>query len=191
MNSLISNSLSNQLLIATPWLSEGIFKSSVTYICEHNEEGTMGIIINRPSNLMVQDVLSDLGETPSEYFESKPVMLGGPVGLERGFVLHQNQQGGDHWMSTLKVTDEVSLTGSRDILEALNEGKGPNNFLLALGYAGWASGQLEQELLDNAWLSLPATLEILFATPIEQIVATAAKQLGVDLTALALHAGNA
>lgn len=214
-----ADSLANQMLIATPTLSDGIFKSSVTYICEHNKDGAMGIIINRPSDLTLKDILDDINFMDNVGFDAEPVMVGGPVGLERGFVLHQTtpssivydkhlpaadsssddasgspdgrQYTQGEWMSTLQVTDDVALTGSKDILLALGEGKGPKNFLMVLGYAGWSAGQLEQELMDNAWLTLPATPEILFSTPYHLRAAAAAKLLGVDLSALATRAGNA
>ncbi len=185
------NSLRNQLLIATPTLADGIFKSSVTYICEHNEDGAMGIIINRPSDLMIKDILEDINAIENSEFESRPVMLGGPVGLERGFVLHQTGPDQIEWLSSLQITDDVALTGSKDILVSLLEGQGPENFLLVLGYAGWSAGQLEQELVENAWLTSPATTEILFSTPYHLRAAAAAKLLGVDLSALATQGGNA
>ena len=187
----IANSLRNQLLIATPTLAEGIFKSSVTYICEHDEEGAMGVMINRPSDLIIKDILDDIAAMDNVDFTESPVMLGGPVGVERGFVLHQTGAKESPWMSTLQVADDVGLTGSKDILLALGEGSGPENFLMVIGYAGWSAGQLEQELLDNAWLTSPATTEILFNTPYHLRAAKAAEQLGVTLSALATHAGNA
>lgn len=186
-----SNSLRNQLLIATPTLADGIFKSSVTYICEHNEDGAMGIIINRPSDLMIKDILEDINVIENAEFESRPVMVGGPVDLERGFVLHQTEPDQIEWLSSLQVTEDVALTGSKDILVSLVEGQGPKNFLLVLGYAGWSAGQLEQELMENAWLTSPATPEILFSTPYHLRAAAAAKLLGVDLSALATQGGNA
>lgn len=186
-----SNSLRNQLLIATPTLADGIFKSSVTYICEHNEDGAMGIIINRPSDLMIKDILEDINVIENAEFESRPVMVGGPVDLERGFVLHQTGPDQIEWLSSLQVTEDVALTGSKDILVSLVEGQGPKNFLLVLGYAGWSAGQLEQELMENAWLTSPATPEILFSTPYHLRAAAAAKLLGVDLSALATQGGNA
>ena len=191
LNNSSTSSLRNQLLIATPTLADVIFKSSVTYICEHNEEGAMGVMINRPSDLTINDILEDIDSGSEVDLNAHPVMLGGPVGVERGFVLHQVASTEQEWTSTLFVTDEVALTGSKDILQALGEGQGPENFLMVLGYAGWSAGQLEQELLDNAWLTSPATTEILFDTPYHLRAAKAARQLGIDLSALATHAGNA
>ena len=190
MHTQSSQSLSNQLLIAMPQLSTGIFKSSVTYICEHNDEGAMGIIINRPSSLALADVLEDLGEN-AERLPSRPILVGGPVGMERGFVLHDTAITGQQWRSTLQVTDDIALTGSRDILSALARGDGPENYLVALGYAGWDAGQLEDELSQNAWLTSPASADILFNTPFEQRAKVAARQLGIDLAALSAQSGNA
>lgn len=188
----LHGSLKNQFLIATPNLDAGIFKSSVTYICEHNEEGAMGIIINRPSTMCVEDVLVDVAELEIGDIENKaPVMVGGPIGMERGFVLHQNDEAELEWNSSLRVASDIVLTGSRDILLAMCEGRGPKNYLVALGYAGWGAGQLEQELADNAWLTLPARSEIIFSTPIQERARAAIAELGIDLSALATTSGNA
>lgn len=199
-----SGSLRNQFLIATPNLDAGIFKSSVAYICEHNEEGAMGIIINRPSTMCVDDILADVfsdeqqdatgSDEPTadsvEHENKSLVLVGGPVGLERGFVLHESPEESP-WRSSLQVTSDIALTGSRDILQAMKEGKGPDNYLVVLGYAGWSPGQLEQELAENAWISVPASSEILFATPFHERAKAACASLGIDLAALATTAGNA
>ena len=186
------DSLKNQFLIATPQLSDGLFKASVTYICEHNASGAMGIIINRPSNISLAEILSDLVEQPNEFFSSdQPVMVGGPVGMERGFVLHQTFGELSLWESSLQVTDDIALTGSKDILIALGKGEGPANYLVALGYAGWEAGQLEQELADNAWITSPANADILFSTPYHHRAKAAAALLGIDLNALSTQSGHA
>ncbi len=193
----VSASLRNQFLIATHCLETGIFKSSVTYICEHNEDGAMGIIINRPSSLSLQDILTDVCESHSATLNpirnSSPVMVGGPVGLERGFVLHQltDDEDASCWGSSLHVTSRIVLTGSKDILLAINEGRGPHNYLVFLGYAGWEAGQLEQELADNAWINTPANPTILFDTPFHQRANAAANLLGIDLASLATMTGTA
>ncbi|NNC54544.1 MAG: YqgE/AlgH family protein [Pseudomonadales bacterium] len=189
-------SLRNQLLIATPSLDGGIFKSSVTYVCEHDANGAMGIIVNRPSNLVVQDILADVCEQqPLEDVtaNASPVLVGGPVGLERGFVLHKVGAHDDpaSWASSLRVCDEIVLTGSRDILIALGEGRGPEHYLVVLGYAGWGAGQLEEELAGNAWLTSPASTDILFSTPYHERAGAAAKLLGIDLASLASYGGTA
>ncbi|MGB5324113.1 MAG: YqgE/AlgH family protein [Pseudomonadales bacterium] len=189
-------SLRNQFLIATPSLEAGVFKSSVTYICEHDEKGAMGIIINRPSNLVVQDILADVCDNlpgDAEKGIAAPVMVGGPVGLERGFVLHQigSHEDPERWASSLRITDDIVLTGSRDILVALGEGRGPEHYLVVLGYAGWGAGQLEQELAENTWLTSPASADILFSTPFHERAAAAAKLLGINLASLASRGGTA
>tara|TARA_B110000093_G_scaffold178085_1_gene216128 strand:- start:515 stop:1090 length:576 start_codon:yes stop_codon:yes gene_type:complete len=191
MSFIKSASLRNQFLIATPTLEDGIFKSSVTYICEHDEDGAMGIIINRPSDLKFNDLVKEFEAIETSELNTQPVMVGGPVGLERGFVLHQTPANTIEWLSTLQISNDVALTGSKDILTALGEGQGPDKFLFVLGYAGWGAGQLEQELMENDWLTSPATPEILFSTPYHLRAEAAAKLLGVDLSALATQPGNA
>ncbi|HAB55926.1 MAG TPA: YqgE/AlgH family protein [Cellvibrionales bacterium] len=191
MSFVKSASLRNQFLIATPTLEDGIFKSSVTYICEHDEDGAMGIIINRPSDLKFNDLVKEFEAVETSELNTQPVMVGGPVGLERGFVLHQTPENTIEWLSTLQISQDIALTGSKDILTALGEGQGPDKFLFVLGYAGWGAGQLEQELMENDWLTCPATPEILFSTPYHLRAEAAAKSLGVDLSALATQPGNA
>ena len=191
MSFIKSASLRNQFLIATPTLEDGIFKSSVTYICEHDEDGAMGIIINRPSDLKFNDLVKEFEAIETSELNTQPVMVGGPVGLERGFVLHQTPANTIEWLSTLQISNDVALTGSKDILTALGEGQGPDKFLFVLGYAGWGAGQLEQELMENDWLTSPATPEILFSTPYHLRAEAAAKLLGVNLSALATQPGNA
>ena len=183
------NSLRNQFLIAMPSLCEGIFKTSVTYICEHNNDGAMGIIVNRPLDLSLSDIIDWEELDGDEAVGETPVFAGGPVGLERGFVLHQ--RGSADWQSTIQVTEEIAMTVSRDILAALARGEGPENFLIALGYAGWGAGQLEQELIDNVWLTAPATADILFKVDVHRKADAAAAQIGVDLNRVAAQHGNA
>lgn len=181
--------LKHQLLLAMPGLDDPNFKGSLTYICEHNEDGAMGITINRKLTIPITEILQQLDITtdiPS--IELAPVYYGGPVEPERGFVLHTPP--GD-WEATLKTGDAVGLSSSRDILTAIALGEGPDKFLLALGYSGWAAGQLESEIANNAWLSCPAPLEILFDLEDDAKLAAAAKQLGVDLNMLASKAGHA
>jgi putative transcriptional regulator len=183
------NSLKDHFLIAMPSLSEGIFAHSVTYLCEHSEEGAMGIVINRPLGLALHEILEHLDiEGPCAHLED-PVMAGGPVDIERGFVLHRNSE--RHWESTLSISDEICLTTSCDILAALAHKTGPQDTLVALGYAGWGAGQLEDELAANAWLTSPADSNIIFNTPIEARLRAAAAQLGIDLVLMAPGAGHA
>ena len=165
------------------------FDHTVTFICQHNEEGALGIVINRVVNLTVGDILNQMNISSDSYPQAKsPVHYGGPVQNERGFILHQ--QLGD-WDSTLPISDNLGLTTSRDILEAMASNKGPQRYLLALGYAGWGSGQLELEIKENAWLSGPADPNIIFDSPIESRWSAAARMLGVDLNTMSIEAGHA
>ncbi len=180
--------LTNHFLIAMPNLMDPNFFHSVTYICMHNEDGAMGIIINRPMNVDLGDILEHMEiESTNLVANRLPIFAGGPVQRERGFVIHQpNEQ----WDAMLTIEDNIAVTTSRDILSALATGKGPEQVLVALGYAGWAPGQLEQEMVENAWLSIPADFDIIFDTPPEKRWETAAKRLGVDLTLLSSEAGH-
>lgn len=182
-------SLANHFLIAMPTLGDPNFSRTVTYICEHSDDGAMGIVINRPTDISLQDVFQEVGiaaEAPA--WTQRPVHLGGPVQNNRGFVLHEPL--GD-WESMLAVTEDIGVSTSRDILMAIAEHRGPARFLFALGYAGWAGGQLEQEIAQNAWLSGPATREILFETPAEERWLAAAKLLGIDLGRMSHEVGHA
>jgi putative transcriptional regulator len=184
-----SNYLTNQFLIAMPTLEDPNFFHSVTYICEHNEEGALGLVINRPLDMQLGEILEHIQvqeSTPEA--RQIPVHLGGPVQQDRGFVLHSPL---GQWEATLKVTDRIGITSSIDILKAIATNEGPENSLVALGYAGWGSGQLEQELADNAWLSCPADPDILFNTPDGARWKAAAGSLGIDLDLLSGEAGHA
>ncbi|MGD2075450.1 MAG: YqgE/AlgH family protein [Gammaproteobacteria bacterium] len=184
-----SDYLTNQFLIAMPGLEDPNFFHSVTYICEHNEEGALGLVINRPLDMQLAEILRHVHlEHAAPEAQQIPVHLGGPVQQDRGFVLHEPL--GD-WDATLKVTDRIGITSSVDILEAIAANQGPERTLIALGYAGWGAGQLEREIAENAWLSGPADPEILFTTPDEQIWRAAAASLGVDLDLLSGEAGHA
>ena len=142
-----SGYLTNQFLIAMPTLLDPHFFHSVAYICEHNQHGAMAIIINQPVDLTVGELMEQMDKhPPHNVITERPVFRGGPVEVERGFVLHQS--GGDTWESSLPVTDQIALTSSNDIITAMAEGRGPENSLVALGYAGWAAGQLETEIRD-------------------------------------------
>lgn len=183
-------SLQNHFLIATPDLHDSYFERTVTYICEHNEEGAMGLIINQPAAVNLTTLLEQIeiiipSETP---IKNAPVYTGGPVGTDRGFVLHTPQPG---WRSSLKLSDEVMITTSKDILHALGSPNAPEQFLLTLGYAGWDAGQLEEELADNSWLTIPADAHILFDTPSKDRWQKAGEKLGIDIYQLAPGAGHA
>ncbi len=182
-------SLTNQFLIAMPALHDPNFFHSVTYICEHNEEGAMGITINRPLDIVLGEILRQTDiPCDSDEINNTPVFLGGPVQNERGFVIHRPH---GEWDATLTVSDTICVTSSKDILEAIAEGTAPEDHLVALGYAGWGEGQLEQEIAKNAWISVPASDGIIFNTPYNQRWEAAAALAGVDLSRLSNDIGHA
>ena len=184
-----SLSLVNHFLIAMPNLGDPNFFRTVTLVCEHNSEGAMGVVINRPLELTLGDVIGQMDiEATDARAAAMPVHLGGPVQGQRGFVLHEPL---GEWQSTLKIADDLGLSASRDVLEAMARGEGPARALLVLGYAGWGEGQLEQEIADNAWLSTPASREILFHLPAESRWHAAVGHMGIDLTRLSGEAGHA
>ena len=182
-------SLINQLLIAMPGMADPNFSTTVTLVCEHNDDGALGIIINRPLTLKLAGLFEQLSvDDPDPSAANNPVLSGGPVGTERGFVLH----GPDHsYENTLAVSDEIQLTLSRDVIDAMASGKGPDKSLIALGYAGWEAGQLENEMLANSWLSVPATPELVFDTPFAERWDSAARTLGIDIAQISSDAGHA
>ena len=184
-----STYLTHQFLIAMPALADPNFFQTVVYISEHNPSGALGLVINRPLNLSLGQLLEHLQiATDRPDLASMPVFHGGPVQPEQGFVLHSPV---GHWGATLRVTERIGITTSRDILQATARGEGPESLLVALGYAGWGPGQLEQELVENAWLSGPADFDILFHTPSERRWLAAAALLGIDLNLLSTDAGHA
>ena len=180
--------LSNHFLIAMPGLADPNFFHTVTFICEHDADGAMGIVINRPLDLRLADIVTHMDIQANPDTEQLPIFQGGPVQTERGFVVHTPLGG---WEATLKVSDQIGVTASQDVLAAIAAGHGPERSLIALGYAGWGAGQLAREIAANAWLSGPATPEVLFDTPIEKRWAAAAALLGVDMTLLSSDAGHA
>ena len=187
--SLMPEPLTNQLLIALPALAQTNFSRSVALICQHDDDGAMGIVVNRRSEYTLGEVLGQMGvEGGSQALRDQPVLAGGPVHPERGFVLHD---GGPRWDSTLAIAPSLFLTTSRDILEAMARGDGPAHAIVALGCAGWGSGQLEQELGENDWLTAPSDAELLFTLPLEARWAAAAGRIGVDFAHLADYAGHA
>jgi putative transcriptional regulator len=182
-------SLANQLLIAMPGMPDPNFSTTVTLICEHNDEGALGIVINRPLELKLGGLFEQLDvEDPDPVAASKPIVLGGPVGPERGFVLHDP---GATFENSVAVSSEIHLTLSRDIIDALASGSGPGKSLVALGYAGWEPGQLEDEMLANSWLSVPATPDVVFDMPFRDRWMSAAKTLGIDISKISHDAGHA
>jgi putative transcriptional regulator len=184
-----SQHLTNQFLIAMPGLEDPNFFHSVTYICEHNDQGALGLVINRPLDMQLGEILQHIKLQHSEP-EARQIQvhLGGPVQQDRGFVLHEPL---GEWEATLKVTDRIGITSSLDILQAIAKNEGPERSLITLGYAGWGAGQLEQEMAENAWLSGPADPDILFNSPDEERWKAAAASLGVDLDLLSGEAGHA
>lgn len=181
--------LTNHFLIAMPTLDDPNFSKTVTYICAHNDEGAMGIVINRPMDIDLSEVFKQMKiETAGNVSNSQAVYLGGPVHRDRGFIVHSPA---DDWESSIHVTEELAVSTSRDILEAIGAGTGPRNVLVALGYAGWGAGQLEQEMSHNAWLSGPASLGIIFDVPAENRWESAAQTMGIDLSAMSSDIGHA
>ncbi len=181
--------LTNHFLIAMPTLADPNFARTVTLICEHSSEGAMGIVINRTTDLHLRDILEQLGINAKHAASGDmPVHLGGPVQNNRGFVLHEPL---GNWDSTLPVTESLGVSTSRDILLAIAEDRGPERWLIALGYAGWGAGQLEREIAENSWLNGPANQTILFELPPEQRWNAAAQLVGVDLNTLSSEVGHA
>ena len=181
--------LTDHFLIAMPAMGDPNFDRTVTYICEHNEDGALGLVINRPMDLTLGEIFSQMSlECDDQAISSLPVLQGGPVHVERGFVIHGSER---EWTSTLAVSDAVSVTTSRDVLEAMAAGDGPERALVAIGYAGWGAGQLEAEMAANAWLTVPANTEILFDIPFEKRWRAAAALIGIDLDLLSTEAGHA
>jgi putative transcriptional regulator len=185
--------LTGHLLIAMPAMQDPNFSKTVTYICEHSEQGALGIVINRPLGMDLGAIFDQLSlESTDPALARQPVLLGGPVHPERGFVLHEPAESSEReFDATVAVTDAIRVTTSQDILTAMARGHGPRRSLVALGYAGWGAGQLESELVQNAWLSVPATPQIIFDTPFEQRWRESARLLGVDLSTLSHQAGHA
>lgn len=183
-----TSSLANHFLIAMPALSDPCFSKTVTYMCQHGPEGALGIIVNRPSELKLGDVMQQMNiPTQLPDLAEMPIYYGGPVQPERGFVLHEPK---GTWDSTLNLSDRIALTTSRDILEAIGCGEGPSKVLVALGYAGWGSGQLEKEIIENAWLNAPAETSIIFEHPSAKRWKAAAELMGIDIALLTVQAGH-
>lgn len=218
----MSDNLTKQLLIAMPSMEDPNFSRTVTLICEHSQDGAMGIIINQPTQIRVDELLGSLVDsTANQNFEidnradnelsnkndnqkssdpendkdkqatiqnHSPVFAGGPVQIDRGFILHDSDK---QWESTHMIDNDLCLTTSEDILLAIADGKGPENALVALGYAGWGAGQLEEEISQNSWLTVPYEADIIFDTPIEKRWQSAATKIGVDLHLISNQTGHA
>lgn len=181
--------LTHHFLIAMPNMVDPHFARTLTFICEHNDKGALGLVVNRPTEMTLQALLEQVSiPFGSEQFKSIPIHFGGPVQVDRGFVLHMPL---GQWQSTLAVSPQVGLTTSKDILQALARGEGPQQLLVTLGYAGWAPGQLEQELAQNAWLTVQAKAEVIFELPAEDRLPAAMNLLGIDFASLSEQAGHA
>jgi putative transcriptional regulator len=184
-----SYNLTGHFLIAMPSLNDSFFNQAVTYICEHDEAGSFGLIINQQTDIDLKQVIEEMKiEGVKDYKKDQAIFIGGPVDQGRGFILHRPT---GNWSSSLIVNDNVALTTSKDILQAIANNEGPEDCIVALGYAGWAAGQLEQEMADNTWLSCPADEQIIFNTPVEERWKAAAKLIGVDLSLMSNDAGHA
>ena len=181
--------LTHHFLIAMPSMADPYFAKSLTYVCEHNEQGALGVVVNRPIDMTLQALFERLSlKLAHKDLSDAPIYFGGPVQTDRGFVLHEPT---GNWQSTLKVRDAIGLTTSKDILEAVGPGEGPQKLLVTLGYAGWSAGQLEHELTQNAWLTVEARDAIIFDLPAEERLPAAMELLGVDYARLADSAGHA
>ena len=186
MNSV---NLTDNFLIAMPALEDPYFSNALVYICEHNENGALGIIVNRPIDMSLAGLLEKIDiKLEAESLANLPVYFGGPVQLDRGFVLHRPH---GQWQSTLVVNSEIGLSSSRDVLAAVGKEGQPAEIIVTLGYAGWEAGQLENELSQNSWLTVPAKPGILFEMPPEERLPAALQNLGVSLTQLSDVAGHA
>ena len=184
-----SYNLTGHFLIAMPSLNDSFFNQAVTYICEHDKAGSFGLIINQQTDIHLKQVIKEMKiESGTDYDKEQSIFIGGPVDQGRGFILHRPT---GNWSSSLLVNNNVALTTSKDILQAIANNQGPEDCIVALGYAGWAAGQLEQEMADNTWLSCPADEQIIFNTPIEERWKAAAKLIGVDLSLMSNDAGHA
>jgi len=184
-----STHLTNQLLVAMPWFSDPNFEQSVTLICEHSHKGALGIVLNKPLPMKLAEVLAQMRLTPdTEAIGERSVLRGGPVHQDRGFVLHRP---GGAWDSTHRISDSIQVTTSRDVLAAIARGEGPADAFIALGYAGWEPGQLEREIKENAWLTLPMDEQLLFDLPYEDRWLAAWRRLGVDVGQVSLVPGHA
>jgi putative transcriptional regulator len=181
--------LTNHFLIAMPAMDDPNFARTLTFIAEHNDEGALGVIVNRPIEMTLAELFEKV-DIPLESAElaQRPVYFGGPVQTDRGFVLHRPA---GEWHSSLTVSEDIALTSSKDVLESLGSSGEPAEVLISLGYAGWSAGQLEEELAQNAWLTVPADLSIVFDLPPDERLDAAMKLLGIDFTRLSDTAGHA
>lgn len=185
----MAETLTNQLLVAMPGMQDENFSQTVTLVCEHSSKGALGIVLNKPLAMLLSEVLSQMNlPALDEAVGSQIVLRGGPVHQDRGFVLHRP---GGKWDSTHRISDSIQVTTSRDVLAAMARGEGPEKAFIALGYAQWDAGQLEQELKDNSWLTLPLDESMLYELPYEERWLAAWRSLGVDVASVSTSAGHA
>jgi putative transcriptional regulator len=202
--------LTNHFIIAMPDLKDPMFEKTVNFICQHTEQGAMGLTINRPTNITVSEFLSQL-DIPlvNKSLASQPIYLGGPVETGHGFILHSNDFDSPHsnsevnsanekeadtkrtFAQTLKINDDISISSSLDILHAIANGNGPSEFLITLGYSGWGSNQIENEMKQNSWLNVPADNDIIFQTPSDKRWESAAMKLGINIHLISCDIGHA
>lgn len=186
---MTENQFSNQFLIAMPSMADPHFSQTVTLICEHNAEGAFGIVVNRPVEVELSDMFEHLNiPCDNDAIQHAQVFLGGPVEIQQGFIIHDTS-----WSTgdTMIISEQLAMTANKEVLFAIANKEGPAHYLVALGYAGWAAGQLEQEMADNAWLNHPASPDIVFDIPVNDRWQTAAERMGIDLTLLSGESGHA
>ncbi len=191
-----SSFLQSQLLIAMPNLGDPQFEHTVTLICQHNDDGCFGLMINRPMQVTIDDLFEQLNiPVDNTKIKGMQALSGGPVQVEQGFIIHDSPSSGNtdekKWENTMIINDDLAVTASKDILFSIAQGDGPENFLLALGCASWAPGQMEQEVLNNSWLNCPVDKQIIFDTPYEKRWLGAVDSLGVDVNFISNVAGHA
>ena len=188
MGSATAN-FTDHFLIAMPNMVDPHFARTLTYVCEHSDEGALGIVVNKPIDMTLSVLFEQIEVALADStLRGAPVHFGGPVQVDRGFVLHRPRGA---WQSTLAISDDLGLTTSKDVLEALGRGDGPTDVFVSLGYAGWSAGQLEQEIAQNAWLTVAADRAVLFDTPANERLPAAMKLLGIDFSRLSDAVGHA
>jgi len=181
--------LTHHFLIAMPAMADPNFAHTLTYVCEHNKDGALGIVVNKPIDMTLSALFDQINVPLADHaLREAPVHFGGPVQVDRGFVLHRPL---GKWQSTLAIAGDMGLTTSKDVLEAVGRGEGPSDVFVSLGYAGWEAGQLESELAQNAWLTVAADADVLFDMPPERRLPAAMQLLGIDFSRLSEDVGHA